>query len=135
VASGVEVAMSERFVVGFDLGSVSLEAAVLDSKGKLAWSRYRRVQGRPKQALAALCRELHDDFLAPRGLAALDGGLASGSGKQIVAELLGVGTVNEIVAHGTAAARFAGGKASVFEIGGQDSKFILVDEHGPTTTR
>jgi predicted CoA-substrate-specific enzyme activase len=123
--------MGERYRAGFDLGSVSLDAAVLDGSGKLVWSRYQRVNGRPRQALAALCRELCSDFLAPNGLAALDGALASGSGKALVAELLGVGVVNEIVAHGTAAARFAGGKASVFEIGGQDSKFILIDEHGP----
>jgi hypothetical protein len=56
--------------------------------------------------------------------------MATGSGKEIVQELLGIAAVNEIVAHGNAAARFAGGKASVIEIGGQDSKFILVDDKG-----
>jgi predicted CoA-substrate-specific enzyme activase len=123
--------VGERYVLGLDLGSVSLDAAVVDAQGKLAWSWYRRVQGRPREALAALCQALHGGFLAPHGRTSLDGAQACGSGKALVAELLGVPTVNEIVAHGTAAARFAGGAASVMEIGGQDSKFILVDEHGP----
>jgi predicted CoA-substrate-specific enzyme activase len=122
--------MANRYYLGVDLGSVSLDLVVLDEAQNIVWSVYRTVQGRSRDAVALLCRELLQDWIQPGNIRSFSGAMATGSGKEIVQELLGIAAVNEIVAHGTAAARFAGGKASVIEIGGQDSKFILVDDKG-----
>jgi len=119
------------FYLGVDLGSVSLDGMVIDGSGRVLWQSYRKVQGRSRDAVAMLCRQLLEEWLRPNRVSTFTGALATGSGKEIVQEMLGMPAVNEIVAHGTAAAQFAGGKASVIEIGGQDSKFILVDEKGP----
>ncbi|MEW6519577.1 MAG: acyl-CoA dehydratase activase [Thermodesulfobacteriota bacterium] len=119
------------YYLGVDLGSVSLDGMVVDGCGRLLWHSYRKVQGRSRDAVARLCRQLLEEWLQPNKVSSFAGALATGSGKEIVQEMLGVPAVNEIVAHGTAAAGFAGGRASVIEIGGQDSKFILVDEKGP----
>jgi activator of 2-hydroxyglutaryl-CoA dehydratase len=122
--------MTTRTYLGLDLGSVSLDAVVIDETSAVLWSAYRPVRGRSRDAVVSLCGEFLDAWLRPGKVAALDGATATGSGKELVQELLGVPTVNEIVAHGTAASLFAGGSASVIEIGGQDSKFILVDDKG-----
>ncbi|MBI5559240.1 MAG: hypothetical protein HY885_16575 [Deltaproteobacteria bacterium] len=123
--------MSDGYYLGMDLGSVSLDTIVMDGGGRMLWHAYHQVRGRSRDVVALLCRQLHEEFLGPHGVEGFAGAMATGSGKEIVREMLGIGAVNEIVAHGTAAAGFAGGKASVIEIGGQDSKFILVDEKGP----
>ncbi|MDP1992881.1 MAG: acyl-CoA dehydratase activase [Syntrophales bacterium] len=122
---------AEGYYLGVDLGSVSLDGMVVDGAGRVLWHSYRKVQGRSWDAVAMLCRQLWQEWLRPSGISSFNGAMATGSGKEIVQEMLGIPAVNEIVAHGTAAAQFAGGRASVIEIGGQDSKFILVDEKGP----
>ena len=117
--------------LGVDLGSVSLDGMVIDTEGRVLWHAYRKVQGRSRDAVAMLCRQLREEWLRPSQVTSLAGAMATGSGKEVVREMLAIPAVNEIVAHGTAAALFAGGSASVIEIGGQDSKFILVDAKGP----
>jgi predicted CoA-substrate-specific enzyme activase len=119
------------YYLGVDLGSVSLDGMVVDGAGRRLWYAYRRVQGRSRDAVAMLCRQLLDEWMKPNKVKSFAGALATGSGKEIVQDMLNIPAINEIVAHGTAAAGFAGGRASVIEIGGQDSKFILVDEKGP----
>ena len=122
--------MANAYYLGVDLGSVSLDVLVIDEAERVLWQTYRKVQGRSGDAVAACCQELLEEWMRPNKVRSFAGALATGSGKEVVRELLDIGTVNEIVAHGTAAAGFAGGRASVIEIGGQDSKFILVDDKG-----
>lgn len=122
--------MTNACYLGLDLGSVSLDGVVIDASGMILWQAYRKVQGRARDGVVSLCRELVQDWLAPQGEQWFAGAMVTGSGKEMVAQLLGVPIVNEIVAHGAAAAKFARTRASVIEIGGQDSKFILIDEKG-----
>lgn len=122
--------MTNQYYLGLDLGSVSLDGVVIDGSGRVLWQAYRKVQGRSRDAVASLCRELLEDWLLPQQVQFFTAAMATGSGKEIVEQMLGLALVNEIVAHGAAAARFVGARASVIEIGGQDSKFILIDEKG-----
>lgn len=122
--------MANDYYLGLDLGSVSLDGIVINRAGQVLWHSYRKVQGRSRDAVVALCRELQADWLAPQQVQEFTGAMATGSGKEIVLQLLGIPTVNEIVAHGAAAANFTHGPASVIEIGGQDSKFIIIDDKG-----
>ena len=53
----------------------------------------------------------------------------TGSGRQLIGAILGADVVkNEITAHGVAALRAYPGVRTVFEIGGQDSKIILINQ-------
>ncbi len=117
-------------LLGLDLGSVSLDAVVIDSStGKIVFSTYKRTHGRAKDRAIQLLSELAGKF--PEGF---QSALVTGSGKEIVARIVPIKTVNEIVAHGYAASRLIGEKterASVIEIGGQDSKYIIIDRKGP----
>ncbi len=51
----------------------------------------------------------------------------TGSGRRLAGAVLGIPTVNEIVAQAVAAARFCPGARTIIEIGGQDSKYIRLD--------
>jgi len=124
-------AMKDYYYLGIDLGSVSLDAVILDRQGEIVWWRYHRINGWPRRALNILSREIRDEFLLANKVKKFHGSLATGSGKEIVKKLLDMKVTNEIIAHGIAAARIAGGRTSVIEIGGQDSKFINADENGP----
>ncbi|MBS3734421.1 MAG: hypothetical protein KGY99_05790 [Phycisphaerae bacterium] len=117
--------------LGLDIGSVSTNVVAIDSDGQLITEIYTRTQGRPIEVVTdALARIERDwgDRLRVRGTA------TTGSGRELVGALIGADTINdEITAHKTGAT-FVGqtmldGRMpeTIFEIGGQDSKFISLD--------
>ena len=122
-------------VLGLDLGSTGSKAALVDAAtGAVLASVYRRTEGNPVEAAQALVAEVAE--MAPRPVVAV--GL-TGSGRDAAATVFRAAfpdlgerlTVqNEIVAHATAAAALdpEGGRSlSIVEIGGQDAKFINVE--------
>jgi len=108
-----------RFL-GIDIGSVSLNVAVVDADGKLVEGHYERTDGQPLPRLLETLRRLEPTV--PE--AAICG---TGSGRPLLADLLGVPVQNEIVAHAWGAVRFHPEARTVIEIGGQDSKLILLE--------
>ena len=104
--------------MGIDVGSVSLNVAVLDAGGAVLETVYERTNGRPLACLRAVLARLG------AGAAAICG---TGSGRALLADVLGVAVENEIVAHAWGAAHFHPEARTIVEIGGQDSKLILLD--------
>jgi len=86
--------------LGIDLGSVSIKVVVLSGAGEARFQAWRRTQGRPFEAAAAVLREAID---AVGGDAPIGGIVVTGSGKDLLAGPIGAEPVNEIVAHATAA--------------------------------
>ena len=115
--------------LGIDVGSVSTNLVVIDSAGKLLKEIYVPTAGRPIEVVAASLREIEAE-LGPR--IEIRGVGTTGSGRELIGELTGADTVNdEITAHKTGAmhvCRQLGMSLvdTIFEIGGQDSKFIRV---------
>jgi len=131
--------------MGIDVGSVSTNLAVLDEQGRLLHQIYLRTSGRPIEVAGDGLREIQS-LLGDR--IEICGVGATGSGRELIGELLGADTINdEITAHKTGALfvhqhmvrGYAPGSIpqdsangavdTIFEIGGQDSKFISID-HG-----
>ncbi len=109
--------------LGIDVGSVSVKAVVLSDGGDVRFESYRRTQGRPLEAVAAVLGEA----VAALGLdTPLAGAVVTGSGKALLAGALSAEPINEIVAQATAAWTLHPDVRSIVEIGGQDSKFIRV---------
>lgn len=109
--------------LGVDVGSVSTNYFLMDGKKKRLYSSYLRTRGQPiltlKEGLSQLGR-----FLAGRSVAGVG---VTGSGRGLAAVLLGADVVkNEITAHGVAACNACPGVNTVIEIGGQDSKLIIL---------
>jgi predicted CoA-substrate-specific enzyme activase len=113
--------------IGLDIGSVSVNAVLMGDDGRILEDHYARTRGQPVEAV----RRVLADMLA-RTPAAVGGGVAvTGSGGALVSRILGCPFVNEIIAQSKATARLHGDVRTVIEIGGEDSKLILLerDDH------
>ncbi len=116
--------------IGIDIGSVSTNVVVMDANGALVHEIYLRTAGRPIEAVQQGLTEVEQAW--GKRLTVLGVG-TTGSGRELIAELVGADVVNdEITAHKTGALHVSetlGGEPvdTIFEIGGQDSKFISIE--------
>jgi predicted CoA-substrate-specific enzyme activase len=114
------------FLLGVDAGSTTTKAILLDrASGRMAASCYLRTHGNPVQAtfecIAALQRQVGG--LAHRVVQAA----VTGSGREIVSVYLdNCAVFNEILAHARAARTLVPDVDTLFEIGGQDAKFVAL---------
>ena len=125
--------------IGLDAGSVSIKLSVLSENGKRLCSVYRRHRGQPVAVALHLLQELSGGeaqwlhplkpdtdasfFASPPSLS------VTGSAGRIIASVLGLEPVNEVVAHTYATRRLYPGIRTIIELGGEDSKLILLGEH------
>ncbi len=118
--------------LGLDVGSVSTNLVVIDSDGQVITEIYTRTQGRPIEVVSEGLKQIRSEWgdkLNIRGVG------TTGSGRELIGILVGADTINdEITAHKTGAT-FIGHKMldgrvpdTIFEIGGQDSKFISLQD-------
>ncbi len=110
--------------LGIDVGSVSTNLVLLDEEMKVYKKLYLRTQGQPikslKEGLGILKREMDDNIRI------ISAG-TTGSGRQIAGVVTGADIEkNEITAHGVAALSVVPDVKTVLEIGGQDSKIIII---------
>ncbi len=115
-----------KFYLGIDIGSVSLNLVIIDDSEKIRVSIYKRTQGRPLQILLESLNELSDDFNFFEGIA------VTGSGRKLAGKILDIPDINEIIAQARAACFFHPEVRTIIEIGGQDSKLILIDQDPET---
>jgi len=110
--------------LGIDVGSVSTNLVFINEDGKVRESIYLRTNGRPIAALQKSLQEM-SDLLPPKTV--VRGVGATGSGRHLAGIIAGADVVkNEITSHAVAASRLVPGVNTVLEIGGQDSKIIIV---------
>lgn len=110
--------------LGVDVGSVSTNLVVLAEKGHLLKKIYLRTRGQPIKVVQQGLREIQEDL--PDTMQ-IKGAGSTGSGRNLAGIILGADVVkNEITAHGYAAYFFNKDVQTVLEIGGQDSKIIIM---------
>ena len=111
--------------LGVDVGSISTNVVVIDEEMGVLSKQYLMTAGRPLEAI-------------PQGLAAagkeaggrvrIMGAATTGSGRYLTGDFIGADIVrNEITAQATAAAAIDPQVDTIFEIGGQDSKYISLE--------
>lgn len=108
--------------LGVDVGSISTNLVVIDENKNVISKRYLMTAGRPieaiKQGLKEIAEELQDQV-------EILGVGTTGSGRYLTGDFIGADVVrNEITAQATAAAHIDPEVDTIFEIGGQDSKYI-----------
>ncbi len=109
-------------VLGVDAGSTTTKAILLDPATRsILASHYTRMHGDPVAAVRECLNTLISQIgNRPVGLAG-----ATGSARELVGTCLGTEHVyNEISAHAAGATHFASDVGTIFEIGGQDGKYI-----------
>lgn len=112
----------ERPWLGVDVGSTSTNLVLLGEDGAVVDYQYLRTQGDPLGAVSRGAESWKDKYgeeFRPAGIG------VTGSGRHLAARHLQAETVvDEITAQARAAVFFNPGVDTVFEIGGQDSKYI-----------
>jgi predicted CoA-substrate-specific enzyme activase len=108
--------------LGVDVGSVSTNVVVIDRQMRVLSKRYLPTAGRPIEAVKQGLEEVGEE-VGPR--VRIMGAATTGSGRYLTGDMIGADVVrNEITAQATAAAAIDPAVDTIFEIGGQDSKYI-----------
>lgn len=115
-----------KVYIGIDVGSVSVNVVALDQNKKMIFKTYKRTNGQPieviKEGLSDL-RECIEEEYEVCGIG------TTGSGRELAGVIVGADVVkNEITSHAVATIDEVPNVRTIFEIGGQDSKIILVKD-------
>ncbi|KUO78167.1 MAG: 2-hydroxyglutaryl-CoA dehydratase [Desulfosporosinus sp. BRH_c37] len=114
----------DKYFLGVDVGSVSTNIVLLRTDNTLKDALYLRTQGQPMQTIQEGIKLLRSEMSKS---AEIIGVGTTGSARQLAATLLGADVVkNEITAHAVAASRVNPEVQTILEIGGQDSKIIIL---------
>lgn len=119
-----EIICGQKISIGIDIGSTSTKLAVIDASSKeMMIDVYRKTDGNPVGASEKLFNELKN-ILIDKGTEIISTA-ATGSGRKLIGKIIGADLiVNEITAHFKGASYFDNSIETIFEIGGQDSKYI-----------
>lgn len=113
--------------LGIDVGSISTNVVLIDRQAQVVARRYLPTAGKPLEAVRRALDEIGREV---GGRVAVQGVGTTGSGRYLTAHFVGGDVVrNEITAQARAAIADDPTVDTVFEIGGQDSKYISLD-HG-----
>jgi len=110
--------------LGIDIGSVTAKAVVVNEVDNIIVSRYVRTKGQPMETVLAVL----EDILAKYPPEQFQTAAATGTGGQLIATLLGIPFINEITAQAAGTARFHPDVQTILEIGGEDSKLIVLEK-------
>lgn len=116
--------------LGIDIGSISTKGVIIDENGNILKSLYIWTEGNPVAAVKKLISKLKEDLdstIVIKGIG------TTGSARKLIGLMVGANTIkNEITAHAVGTSFFYKDVKTILEIGGQDSKIILLD-HGVIT--
>lgn len=108
--------------LGIDIGSISTKGVIVDSNYNILSSNYIWTEGNPINAVNKLIKTLK----IPEGYKLFGIG-TTGSARKLIGLMLGANIVkNEIIAHAMGTLNFYPNVRTILEIGGQDSKIILI---------
>jgi predicted CoA-substrate-specific enzyme activase len=116
--------MEKRISIGIDIGSVSVKTVVLDEGRAVLEDHYHRAHGQPLPTVLGALESILERY-SPVQVALV---AVTGSGGELVADLLGAEFVNEIVAQARAVGTLYPHVRTAIEMGGQDSKLLLLEE-------
>lgn len=113
------------YYLGVDVGSVSTDIVILDENMNVIEDLYLRTKGRPinviQEGFKILKDKYKNDEIKAVGV--------TGSGRHISSFLIGADAIkNEITAHAVAALEIDKEVRTIIEIGGQDSKIIILKD-------
>ena len=112
--------------LGIDIGSISTKGVIIDDQHHIIANSYIWTKGDPIGATKTLLRLLEDQFDSANYRITATG--TTGSARKLVGDMIDATIVkNEITAHAVGTTTFYPEVRTIFEIGGQDSKIILVE--------
>jgi predicted CoA-substrate-specific enzyme activase len=116
--------MAINSYLGIDVGSVTTKVALLGEDGKYIESYMLRTSGKPVAAVQTGLKKLLEKLSTEYNVLGVG---TTGSGRNLAGALVGADVIkNEITAHAVAASINIPGVQTILEIGGQDSKIIIL---------
>lgn len=112
--------------LGIDVGSISTKGVIIDDNKNIIASSYIWTKGDPISAVKELLSLLEEQIDTEK--VAISGIGTTGSARKLIGNMLGASVIkNEITAHATGTLSVHPDTRTIFEIGGQDSKIILIE--------
>ncbi|MBI4321272.1 MAG: hypothetical protein HY675_22505 [Chloroflexi bacterium] len=111
--------------LGVDVGSTSTKAAVISRTGQVLAKSYLMTAGQPLEAVKKVMANLAPEV---EGKVRVRAAGVTGSGRYLVGSFIGADLIkNEITAQTRAALQIDPRVNTIFELGGQDSKFVYLE--------
>ena len=112
--------------LGIDIGSISTKGVVIDNDNNIVTSLYIWTEGNPINAVKKLVKEIKSKL--PSNIV-IKGIGTTGSARKLIGLMMDANVVkNEITAHAIGTLAFYPDTRTILEIGGQDSKIILIKD-------
>ncbi len=111
--------------LGIDVGSLSTNVVLIDKENNVIARRYLPTASKPLNAIQRGLKEIYDEI---GGHVEVRAAGTTGSGRYLTGDFIGADVIrNEITAQATAAIAYDPSVDTIFEIGGQDSKYISIE--------
>ena len=112
--------------LGIDIGSISTKGVIIDDNNNFLASEYIWTEGNPIEAVRRLLELLEAKFDKDHYQVVSVG--TTGSARRLIGAVVGASMIkNEITAHAVGTTTLHPDVRTIFEIGGQDSKIILLE--------
>lgn len=119
------IIQSGKCSLGIDIGSTSTDLVIISEDGKLLDYQYLRTAGNPEKAVEDGFNNIYDRF----GKVTFSSIGVTGSGRERIGKKIGADAIrDEITAQAAGAVHCVPDADTVFEIGGQDSKYISIND-------
>ena len=116
--------MNECYL-GVDIGSISTKGVMIDKNYQIITSKYIWTEGNPVLAVKKLIEELKKNLPSDYVIKGIG---TTGSARKLIGLMLDANVVkNEITAHAIGTLNFYPNVKTILEIGGQDSKIIMLN--------
>lgn len=116
----------KKCFLGVDIGSISTKGVIIDEQNNIIASNYLYTEGSPVDAVKRLIKDLKTKINHNEYQVVSVG--TTGSARKLIGVLLNASIVkNEITAHAVGTTSIYPNVRTIFEIGGQDSKIILLN--------
>ena len=116
----------QKCYLGIDIGSISTKGVIIDEKDRIIASEYLYTEGSPINAVKRLIAKLKEQLNLNYYQVVSVG--TTGSARKLIGTILNASiNKNEITAHAIGTTSIYPDVRTIFEIGGQDSKIIILE--------
>jgi predicted CoA-substrate-specific enzyme activase len=114
--------------LGIDVGSLTCKIVLIDEKAEIIYAKYFRTEGNPIEAIQKGLKELGIWIENYNPEIEICGVGTTGSARHLAGVITGADLIkNEITAHAKGTTHFIPDVRTIIEIGGQDSKIIILE--------
>ena len=120
-----------KLYMGIDVGTILTKVVIIDAYDNIITSAYVPTEGNPIKTVKGIIKDIRNEIDLDNYQVVSVG--VTGSARKLIGLMLSADTVrNEVMASATGVIRLYPGVRTIFEIGGEDSKIILINNETVT---